>query len=315
MLVAVTGGMGFIGQEVICRLQERGHRVILVDYWRTSLSTYEARKYPILESVYRSASTVDELLEPNEFLLWMRQNSVDTVIHLGATADTTDMGSRTLIYNNVEFTRELIDAMNTGRASTDIPGIVFASSAATYGSKGFPNNPYGLTKCLGERFVSKTRGGFVSLRFFNVFGRNEHHKGKMASVPFKLAEAYRESVKFDMHSPDAARDFVPVTTVAAKVVAYAEMIFETSRECSVSQMPNYVREVADLGTGYATTFSDLDNYVMQAMKQYVSCVRHVPMPPELVGRYQPYTCAGQREVNAGLDSQSTRDAIEEIYGH
>lgn len=314
MLVAVTGGMGFIGQEVIAGLQAGGHRVILVDYWERALRQYEEMKYPILTSVYETASKAEALLDPWEFIYWLNRNPVDAVIHLGACVDTMDMASPDMIRNNVAFTQEMVESINTGRISEDVPGIVFASSAATYGAKGFPNNPYGLTKSIGERFIAGTRGNYVSLRFFNVFGRNEHHKGKMASVPFKLAQAYREATKFDLHSPDSARDFVPVTTVAAQVVAYAEMMNQFKDERGSKNQAGSIRESLDLGTGYATTFADLDNYVMQAMKQYVSCVRHVPIPPEIIGRYQPYTCAGQRARNAAYESQSTRDAIEEIYG-
>lgn len=311
MLVAVTGGMGFIGQEVICRLQDRGHRVILVDYWAEALRRYEAAKFPILESVYRTASSAELMLDPSEFISWLKGNCVDAVVHLGACVDTTDMASTEMIHDNVKFTQDLVRVINL-RTSAELPGIVFASSAATYGTKGFPNNPYGLTKSIGERLITETRGDFVSLRFFNVFGRNEHHKGKMASVPFKLFQAYQDGAKFCLHSPDSARDFVPVTTVADQVVAYAELMkqFLVNRYMTAAG----IRGTWDLGTGYATTFADLDNYIMQAVKQYTSCVRHVSIPQEMVGRYQTYTCAGQRAKNAGEATQTTREAIEEIYG-
>lgn len=311
MRVAVTGGMGFIGQEVISCLQERGHEVVLVDYWEDLIARYEREKLPIIESVYRTGSMIELFLTPTQFLFWMNDSCVDVIVHLGAVVDTMDLGSHAMFERNVRFTQDLIRLANMGRTSEYVPGIVFASSAAVYGSKGFPNNPYGLTKCIGEKAVAETRGDFVSFRFFNVFGRNEHHKGRMASVPFKLFKAYCNGDKFDLHSPDAARDFVPVSIVAEKAVAYAEF-FDQRSKSPERQMK--IRETLDLGTGFATRFADLDNYVMQATLNYVSCVRHVPMPIDLIGRYQPYTCAGQRIKNCGEGTQDTRSAIQETYG-
>lgn len=309
MLIAVTGAFGFIGQEVVSRLVGREHRLFLVDYWDDLVPRYEALSAPILESVYETTPQAELVMRPDEFLTWLGDVSPDAIVHLGAIVDTGDMGgSGRLFSSNVGFTREMVRRANGGRLSQSVPGIVFASSAAVYGAKGFPNNPYGLTKALGERSVSETRGEFAALRFFNVFGRNEHHKGAMASMPFKIAQAYRTGRVIEMHSLDSARDFVPVTTVAAKVVAYAELLG------SRTHFTPAVRSVEDLGTGHATTFADLDTYVMQAVGGVRSCVLPVPMPSSVAGRYQHYTCAGTRIKNCGFDSQSTREGIEEAYG-
>lgn len=309
MLIAVTGGMGFIGQEVVSRLLARGHRVVVADHWDTLVSRYEHCQHSILESVYQTLPAIELLLRPREFHGWLVGSSPDAVVHLGAVVDTTDMGSEGLFQSNVDFTRDLVRACCAGRQTRDVPGIVFASSAAVYGSLGCPNNPYGLTKALGESLVSQSRGEFVTLRLFNVFGRHEAHKGAMASVPFKLAAAYRRGDRFDMHSLDSARDFVPVTTVADKLIAYAEMLAERDEDEPT------VKYVMDLGTGHATTFRDLDNFVMQASHAVSSCVREVPIPDTVVGRFQHYTCAGERVSNAGSGSITTREALEEIYGN
>lgn len=310
MLIAVTGAFGFIGQEVVSRLLSRGNRVALVDYWDRLIPHYETYNSPILESVYSTSARAEALLSPSEFLDWLGAHLPDAVVHLGAIVDTRDLGSSGALFSeNIVFTRDLVHRANLNRGTQSVPGIVFASSAAVYGSDCFPNNPYGFTKSIGERAVAETRGEFSVLRFFNVFGRNEHHKGPMASMPFKIAAAYRAGNKIDMHSLSSARDFVPVTTVADKVVAYAELL--GSRDLDEPE----IRSVEDLGTGYATTFADLDNFIMQATRNITSCVREVPIPPTVLGRFQHYTCAGTRATNAGLNSQSTRDAIEEIYGN
>lgn len=309
MLIAVTGAFGFIGQEVVSRLVGRGHRLVFVDYWDDLIPRYEGMAAPILESVYETTLQAELVFRPRGFLTWLGGANPDVIVHLGAVVDTTDMGgSGKLFSSNVTYTRDLVRAANLGHQTCDVPGIVFASSAAVYGAKGFPNNPYGFTKALGERFVAETRGEFSALRFFNVFGRNEHHKGPMASMPFKIAQAYRTGRMIEMHSLDSARDFVPVTTVAAKVAAYAELL--GSRDLDDPS----IRSVEDLGTGHATTFMNLDTYVMQAVGSVRSCVLPVPMPSSVAGRYQHYTCAGTRIKNCGFDSQSTREGIEEAYG-
>jgi ADP-L-glycero-D-manno-heptose 6-epimerase len=207
---------------------------------------------------------------------------------------------------NVRYVRALIEAVN---ACERQPGIVFASSAATYGQDFTrPSNPYGLTKTIGERVVAGTKGQYANLRFFNVFGPLEDHKDKMASVPFKIAQAYRRGDRFDMHSLSASRDFVPVGTVAQHCVGLAK---------SMAAGGDPLRATFDVGTATSTTFFDLDNFIMQATGNVVSCVREIPIPPDIVGRYQMFTCAGTgpNPVQVlGKDGQSTRDGIEEYYG-
>lgn len=308
MRVAVTGGLGFIGQEVVKYLIERGRNVIIVDRWKSVIPWYESERFPIIRSVYESIGNdhVQALMEPDEFLTWLPGNSsLDAIIHLGAVVDTMDMGeSGDLFHDNVEFTSLLTKAADSDRNSEIIPGIVFASSAAVYGSNGSPNNPYGMTKSLGEKIVRRYRGASVCYRLFNVFGTLEHHKGAMASVPFKLWQAYKNCERFDLHSPDAKRDFVPVRSVAAAMTLSAEGMWSKK---------HYGSYTLDLGTGTATSFSDLDTAIMRATRSLTSCVRHVDVPANLVGRYQGYTCAGVRNSRAEI-YQSTQDAIEELYG-
>ena len=309
MMIVVTGALGFIGQEVVGRLVSRDHRLILVDRWTELIPKYEALGAPILESVYSTITQAELMLTPEQFLRWLAEASPAAIVHLGAVVDTADMGGSGQLFNdNFTYTHDLVRNANLGRQTCDVPAIVFASSAAVYGARGFPNNPYGLTKALGEKLVAGTRGEYSTLRFFNVFGRNEHHKLSMASMPFKIAQAYRRGDRIDMHSLDSSRDFVPVTTVAAKVVAIAEMLGGRDLDEPV------VRETLDLGTGYATTFSDLDNFIMQATGNVTSCVRPVLMPSEVVRRYQHHTCAGVRARNCAADTPSTRDGIQEAYG-
>ncbi len=315
MRIAITGGMGFIGTELISSLDGKGHQIVLVDFWEDLLRDYEKNRYPVLDRVYRNLATAAEVLHPKEFLDQLKSYSPEVIIHLGACVDTTDMGSDEMMQLNVGYVRELVAAANNGRGSEYVPGIIFASSAATYGSDFTrPNNPYGLTKVMGERLVSETRGELFRLRFFNVFGAMEHHKLHMASLPFKLAQAYKRGDRFDLHSPDSARDFISVSSVASIVSELALQM-----ETKWSDWPKRLRtsRTFDVGTARPTSFTDLDNFIMQATGNVVSCVREVPMPGEICGRYQHFTCAGTGPNPVpvlGADRQDTRTGIEEQYG-
>src|SRR6185369_12542905 len=93
MRIVVTGALGFIGTEVTSRLVELDHRVVVVDFWDDLLRSYEASRYPILERVYANLSRAAEILRPDEFIGQLREYSPDVIVHLGASVDTTDMGS------------------------------------------------------------------------------------------------------------------------------------------------------------------------------------------------------------------------------
>lgn len=296
MNVVVTGGLGFIGQAIVRELLIRRHRVTIVDYWKDRITEYERARYPILEEIYADSLSVREYIEPQEFLHRVKGMAVDVVIHAGAVVDTMDLGDRGLWEANVDYTRDLC----AGLMPRSIP-LVFMSSAAVYGKAGHPANPYGLSKLIGEKFVSElTR--YAILRLFNVFGPLEHHKGVMSSVPFKLAQAYKDVSRFEMHSPDSSRDFVPVAAVVRVAVERAEHL--TSKHVS--------NEIYDVGTGESTTFGDLDAMIQQAVRANHSVVKVIPMPEHLVGRYQFYTRADSPR-RPDMTDFSTRQWINEYF--
>jgi ADP-L-glycero-D-manno-heptose 6-epimerase len=304
MRIAVTGGLGFIGQQIVKRLIELDHEVTVVDFWERLVTRYERDRLPIIHGVYRTLSVVHSVVDPYEFLLdYEYSNQHDIIIHAGATVDTKDLGDGTLWENNVRYTQRLIGGL--GRNT----GVIFLSSAATYGAHGYPNNPYGLSKKMGERILENSLCRGRALRLYNVFGENEDHKGNMASVPWKLAQAYKRSTKFEMHSPDAKRDFVPVSAVVDAVIEQVDDLHATRNGAAQGGFQAF-----DVGTGLATSFADLDNYVMQATGNKVSCVNFIEMPPELVGRYQGYTCAGMSGTLRKGGNMTTRQGIEDFYG-
>lgn len=301
MRIAVTGGLGFIGQRIVHDLIDLGHEVVIVDFWERLVTKYEQERHPIVGSVYATISKAADLVEPWTFLDDPRLCGAQVVVHAGAVVDTTDLGDGPLWQLNVRYVQDLAN-----RASESGAHIVFISSGATYGTLGHPNNPYGLSKVIGERIVRSVKTRSSSLRLFNVFGEHEHHKGHMASVPFKLAQAYRKGEIFRMFAPDAKRDFVPVSSVVDAV------------RHEISELMGPMKEqhrVRDVGTGIATSFADLDNYVMQACGQNASCTRIVEVPQELVGRYQGYTCAGMNGEIRAAGQKTTREGIHDYYGH
>lgn len=306
MRIAITGGMGFIGSEVVRLLDGSGHGLIIVDFWDDLLREYERQRYPIIEQTYRNLAIAEEVMRPDDFIVRLRSLSPDVIVHLGAIVNTTDLGSHDMVDQNVGYVRDLVGAANDGRVGVkSAPGIIFASSASTYGSDFTrPNNPYGLMKVFGERLVASSLGQYVNLRLFNVFGAMEHHKLGSASLPFKISQAYARGDRFDMHSPFVKRDFISVTAVARVI----------SRLIDDMGSMQGMKATYDVGTGKATGLVDLDGMIMDSMQQVSSCIREVPIPDALVGRYQGYTCGGVGPVPLLDCSQDTRTGIEEQYG-
>lgn len=303
MRIAVTGAAGFIGHELVSRLIDDDHEVIMVDFVPGLIRKYENGRFPILQDLYRCLSRCQYVADPLAFVEQFPHFGAQVVVHLGAVVDTTDLGSDDLFFRNVTYTEMLVEACNRHAAN-----LIFASSAAVYGSEGWPNNPYGLTKAIGEKFVSRTKARSISLRFFNVFGRNEDHKGAMASVPWKIAQALnpRKPVGFKLHSLDAKRDFVPSSSVVKAIIKCINEIMGPGEKW---------HRTYDVGTGMPTSFRQLTGMIEAVVgSQYRKCIQETEMPRELVGRYQPYTRAGEHGVPNIGDMIGTEQGIREAYG-
>lgn len=302
MRIAVTGGMGFIGHEVADRLISEGHEVIVVDHWKDLIQRYEKTKMSVLQELYWILPRCYELTEPWNFVNTLEAFDPDIVVHAGAVVDTTDLGSDTLLSENVDFTEGLAEACS--EHGTD---IIFFSSAAVYGNDGRPNNPYGLTKALGEQVMRRAKGiRTASLRLFNVFGRHEGHKGAMASVPWKIARAFDVGGTFELHSPTARRDFVPSSTVVDVV---STLTREMETDCKT-----WHREF-DVGTGIPLSYDALVDEIARVKKgDRNKTIRMVERPVHLEGRYQMYTCAGKNgALNLG-GRMGTPEGIRRAYG-
>ncbi|MDK9699240.1 MAG: ADP-glyceromanno-heptose 6-epimerase [bacterium] len=294
-MILITGATGFIGSALVWELNRRGRTdLILVDRFGC------ADKFQNLLGV-KYAQFVDraQLFEFLETAPW--RNQIDTVFHIGANADTTGTDADFYLHWNVEYSRKLCDWSLAHSAR-----FLYASSAAVYGdgSQGFSDDPalhyklkplnvYGFSKWLFDHYVIENHllDQVAGFRFFNVFGPNEYHKGRMASVILHAHPQVRDTGKirlFESHRPDfhhgeQSRDFIYVKEVlAALLFAY--------------EHPT-VKGIFNLGTGRAHSFNQLAAAVFAAFDLQPN-IEYFPMPEDLRNRYQYYTCADMAKLQS-----------------
>lgn len=299
--VLVTGGAGFIGSALVWGLNIRGNaRVVIADRLGTDAKWKNLR-----------ALRFEEYVEAPDLLPRLEAGSLgdfDLVLHMGACSSTTEQDASYLIGNNYEFSRDLcLWTMRHGAA------FLYASSAATYGDGEAdmdddpariellrPLNMYGYSKLLFDRWardhghLSRAAG----LRFFNVFGPNEGHKGDMRSVVHKAcAQAQSEGLirLFRSHHPDyrdgeQRRDFVYVKDVV-------DMTLHLAERGAVG--------LFNIGTGQAHTWLDLVRPIFKAL-EIPERIEFIDMPEVLRGRYQYHTQADISRLRAtGYDHPPT----------
>lgn len=300
MKFVVTGGMGFIGTSVIKRLLGMDHEVVCVDFVEDQIRLYETHRFPILKDVYRNLQGCSDVMNPNEYLYV--DLFADGYIHLGACVDTREI-HKDLFNRNVSYMRAFVDNLPYDAH------VVFGSSAAVYGEHGYPNNPYGMTKAIGESLLRKrmsVSSQTTILRFFNVFGRHEHHKAEMASLPFKLASAYKRRERFKMWSPNASRDFVSVDEVTDAVIGHALN----------PPVKRFGKSLCtfDVGRGESVELNDLDYMLRVIHGRDESTCDIVDIPKQYVGRYQFYTKAGSRaEISPYMKTRDINDTLRDHF--
>ncbi len=311
--VLVTGGAGFIGSALVWELNRRGcERIVISDFLETN------DKWRNLVPL-----RFEDYLEADELLPSLEANKLgrfDVILHMGACSTTTERDAAYLIRNNYAYTKSL--------ASYALPlntRFVYASSAATYGdgaegmrdtddevaslSKLRPLNMYGYSKHLFDQYAA--RQGFldslVGLKFFNVFGPNEDHKGDMRSLVNKSYAQVRETAEirlFKSYKPEYAdghqkRDFLYVKDAV-------NMALHLASNPSAGGLYN-------IGSGEANTWVELAESVFGALKQTPN-ISFVDMPETLRGKYQYFTQADIAKLrNSGYASPITplRDAVED----
>jgi ADP-L-glycero-D-manno-heptose 6-epimerase len=293
-LIIVTGAAGFIGSCLVQYLNAKGHtNLVLVDAFD------RPDKVPNL-----AGKQFVHQVEREQLFDWLAatQPNVSMVVHLGARTDTTEFDYSIHEKLNVVYTQRLWQYCTRQQ----VP-LIYASSAATYGGGelGYdddhqvvdqlqPLNPYGISKNEVDKWVLQQEAQppfWAGLKFFNVYGPNEYHKGRMASVIFHSVNQIREQgfVKlFRSHKEGFAdgaqlRDFVYVKDVIA--VCYWLM---EHRPASA---------LYNLGTGEARSFKDLATATFAGM-QLAPDIRYIDMPEDLRDKYQYFTQANMSKLRA-----------------
>ncbi len=290
-MLLVTGGAGFIGSNLVAGLNEAGRTDIVVND-----ALGDAGKWRNL-----AKRQLADVVPPAELVGWLDDRKLDAVIHLGAISDTTATDGDLVLATNFRLSLKLLDWCTATRTP-----FIYASSAATYGdgTGGFdddwsaaalqrlrPMNLYGFSKhlfdvALAERCAQGVPlpPQWVGLKFFNVFGPNEYHKGEMASLVAKRfddVKAGKPVRLFKSHRAGCAdgeqkRDFIYVDDA----VAVMRWLLDTP---SVSGIFN-------VGTGMARSFRDLITAMFGALGR-APAIEYVDMPPAIRDQYQYFTQA------------------------
>jgi ADP-L-glycero-D-manno-heptose 6-epimerase len=288
--ILVTGGAGFIGSALVWALNERGHRDIVVcDMKRTAKKGRNLA--PLRFTDFVEGPALRSRLARNPKAL----GKFSAVFHLGACSSTTETNATYLIDNNTEFTRELAEwSLGSGAR------FIYASSAATYGDGGQgmddkdsrierlrPLNLYGYSKHLFD-LDARGRGWLrriVGIKYFNVFGPNEEHKGDMRSVVSKAHQQIRKTGRislFKSYNPRyrdgcQMRDFLYVKDAVEMTLHFA------GKGSKASGLFN-------LGSGEANTWLTLANGIFNALDRPAK-IDFVEMPQTLRAKYQYFTKA------------------------
>jgi ADP-L-glycero-D-manno-heptose 6-epimerase len=309
--IIVTGAAGFIGSCLVSFLNEKGYEnLILVDEFDD-----EEKELNLLHKKYLVR------VEREGFFEWIVKEKIkiDFVFHLGARTDTTEFDYSIHQKLNVEYSQKMWDYCS----ALQIP-LVYASSAATYGSGEFgyndshefteklqPLNPYGISKNEFDKWALRHHEDgkhcppfWAGLKFFNVYGPNEYHKARMASVIFhsfnqiqkdgkvKLFRSHKESFK----DGEQLRDFIYVKDVIA-------VCFWLMKRYSTHQLSSFSSGLYNLGTGEARSFNDLVKATFAGLDKE-AVIEYIDMPEDIRDKYQYFTEATMNKLaSAGYNDK------------
>ena len=300
--IVVTGAAGFIGSCLVEFLNQKGFtNLLLVDDFSREDKEPNLRKKKFLAKIERE-----------EFFAWLHEHKpkIGFIFHIGARTDTTEFNYSVHQHLNVEYSQKIWDYCTIQK----IP-LVYASSAATYGGGEFgydddhdlcqklkPLNPYGISKNEFDKWVlhqgpQNHPPFWAGLKFFNVYGPNEYHKGRMASVIFHAFRQVKNTgvVRlFKSHRPDfkdgqQLRDFVYVKDV----IKVCHWLMEKQPRSAIY----------NLGTGKARTFDDLVKSTYAGM-DLDPVIQYIDMPEDIRDKYQYFTEANMQKLReAGYEDE------------
>lgn len=295
-MIIVTGALGFIGSCLINKLNNKGfNRIIAVD----DFSKISKKKNLQNKSIFQK-------VERTDFFNWLDYNKKDVkfIFHLGARTDTTEFDMSVFDELNLNYSKQIWSYCTKYKFP-----LVYASSAATYGmgELGYednhelikdlkPLNPYGISKNEFDKWVLaqvKQPPYWAGLKFFNVYGPNEYHKNRMASVIFQAYNQIKQTgeVKlFRSHNKDykdgmQLRDFIYVKDVINILFFF---YINNSIRIRPGQNSNFVSGIYNVGTGKARTFLDLAKATFRAMSQPENII-FIDTPIDIRDKYQYFT--------------------------
>ena len=298
-MIIVTGGAGLIGSTVVWRLNQLGHEdIVIVDHLGTSDKW--ANLAPLRFKDYLEKEDLLPILAKGNSSPVGAQR-VRAIIHLGACSSTTERDASYLIRNNFDYSKQLARF-----ALENDVRFIYASSAATYGdgALGFgddesqltrlrPLNGYGYSKQLFDLWLQQhgMLDKVVGLKYFNVYGPNEQHKGEMRSVVLKAFEQVQATggmTLFRSHRPEYGdgeqlRDFVYVKDAVEMTLFFLEH-------------PE-ANGIFNIGTGQTRSWNDLARALFAALDR-PAAISYIDMPEHIRPRYQYYTCADNAKLRA-----------------
>ncbi len=308
--IVITGGAGFIGSGVIRYLNDKGFtNLIVVD----ELDHTEKWKNLVGKKFV-------DFINKSQLFSWLigKESLIEAFIHLGACSDTMETDGNFLLENNYRYSVRLAEY-----ALKNKQRFIYASSAATYGDgvEGFiddeesiyhlkPLNMYGFSKQLFDEWALQegVLDKIVGLKYFNVFGPNEAHKGKMASAITRMVPHILkgETVKlFKSTDPkqfadgEQKRDFLYVKDAVRMTCAF---------------LTNDATGIYNIGSGIASTWNELASAVFNALDRPIE-IEYIDMPKELVNKYQNYSRAEMDKANKVLKEEayslSLNDAVSD----
>ena len=292
-MIIVTGGAGFIGSNLVYELNQRGETQILIVDNLTNAAKF--KNLVGLKAVdYMDKQDFLEKVQTGKF----NSANVRAIFHQGACSDTMEYNGKYMLQNNFEYSKQLLHFALNKKIQ-----FIYASSASTYGNglKGFKETPecehalnvYAFSKLFFDRYVQQLQGvsnrQIVGLKYFNVYGPQENHKGRMASVAYQFYNQLQASDTLKLFegvdgyaNGEQRRDFIYV-----KDVAKVNLFFLDNPQVS---------GIFNCGTGKAQSFNDVAKAVIKHLGR--GKIEYIPFPEVLKGKYQSFTQADASKLLA-----------------
>ncbi|VFP88455.1 ADP-glyceromanno-heptose 6-epimerase [Candidatus Erwinia haradaeae] len=305
-MIIVTGGAGLIGSNIIDALNRQGQtNILVVDNLKNGAKFLNLSDLDIFDYIDKIDFRIAITKNTNYFL------NIEAVFHEGACSSTTEWDGKYMMDNNYQYSKELLHWC----LKKNIP-FLYASSAAIYGQNTCnfleerknerPLNIYGYSKMLFDNYVRKilpkVSSQICGLRYFNVYGERETHKGDMASIVLHLYQQLKNNnnAQLFVGSNDFKRDFVYVKDVAS---------------VNLWCLKNSVSGIFNCGSGQAVSFEEVAHVMLKFYEN--SVIEYIPFPKKLKGFYQAFTQADLKKLRKiGYDrpfqtfSQGIRNYIQ-----